>query len=101
PGGPSKPAVLPSKKGYNRFTWDFKRDPLPAVEKVFVLGGLDGSIVGPGDYQLRLTLENETAETSVSILPLPNIEATKADYEEQQNMLKTIEATVIEIHTAV
>ena len=101
PGGPSKPAVLPSKKGYNRFTWDFKRDPLPAVDKVFVLGGLDGSIVGPGDYQLRLILENETAETSVSILPLPNIEATKADYEEQQNMLKTIEATVIEIHTAV
>ncbi|MEO9661363.1 MAG: sialidase family protein, partial [Maribacter dokdonensis] len=101
PGGPSKPAVLPSKKGYNRFTWDFKRDPLPAVDKVFVLGGLDGSIVGPGDYQLRLIIENETAETSVSILPLPNIEATKADYEEQQNMLKTIEATVIEIHTAV
>uniref|UniRef100_UPI0030EBC9E0 WD40/YVTN/BNR-like repeat-containing protein n=1 Tax=uncultured Maribacter sp. TaxID=431308 RepID=UPI0030EBC9E0 len=101
PGGPSKPAVLPSKKGYNRFTWDFKRDPLPAIDKVFVLGGLDGSIVGPGDYQLRLILENETAETSVSILPLPNIEATKADYEEQQNMLKTIEATVIEIHTAV
>lgn len=101
PGGPSKPAVLPSKKGYNRFTWDFKRDPLPAVDKVFVLGGLDGSIVGPGDYQLRLILENETAETSVSILPLPNIEATKADYEEQLNMLKTIEATVIEIHTAV
>ena len=101
PGGPSKPAVLPSKKGYNRFTWDFKRDPLPAIDKVFVLGGLDGSIVGPGDYQLRLILENETAETSVSILPLPNIEATKADYEEQQNMLKTIESTVIEIHTAV
>lgn len=101
PGGPSKPAVLPSKKGYNRFTWDFKRDPLPAVDKVFVLGGLDGSIVGPGDYQLRLTLENETAETSVSILPLPNIKATMVDYEEQQNMLKTIETTVIEIHTAV
>jgi len=24
PGGPSKPQTLPSKKGYNRFTWDFR-----------------------------------------------------------------------------
>ncbi|WP_116771817.1 WD40/YVTN/BNR-like repeat-containing protein [Maribacter litoralis] len=101
PGGPSKPALLASKKGYNRFTWDFKRDPLPAVDKVFVLGGLDGSTVGPGDYKLRLTLGDQTAETMVTILPLPKVKANMADYEEQQNMLKTIESTVVEIHNAV
>ena len=101
PGGPSKPAVLTAKKGYNRFTWDFKRDPLPAVDKVFVLGGLDGSTVGPGDYKLKLTLGDQTAETMVTILPLPKVKASMADYEEQQNMLKTIESTVVEIHNAV
>jgi len=26
PGGPSKPQILPAKKGYNRFTWDFGRE---------------------------------------------------------------------------
>lgn len=101
PGGPAKPSLLASKKGYNRFTWDFKRDPLPAVDKVFVLGGLDGSTVGPGDYKLRLTLGDQTAKTMVTILPLPKVKASMADYEEQQNMLKTIESTVVEIHIAV
>ncbi|WP_437370249.1 WD40/YVTN/BNR-like repeat-containing protein [Maribacter litoralis] len=101
PGGPAKPALLASKKGYNRFTWDFKRDPLPVVDKVFVLGGLDGSTVGPGDYKLKLTLGDQTAETMVTILPLPKVKANMADFEEQQNMLKTIESTVVEIHNAV
>ena len=101
PGGPSKPAVLPSKKGYNRFTWDFRRDPLPAIDNVFVLGGLEGSTVGPGIYTLKLTLGDESSETTVSILPRPNIEANDAAYAEQQKHLNTIEETVLEIHNSV
>lgn len=101
PGGPSKPMLLASKKGYNRFTWDFKRDPLPVVDKVFVFGGLNGSTVGPGDYQLRLTLGDQTAETTATILPHPKVKASMAEFAEQQTIVKTIEATVIEIHNAV
>ncbi len=100
-GGPSKPAVLPSKKGYNRFTWDFRKDPLPAIDNVFVLGGLEGSTVGPGIYTLKLTLGNESSETTVSILPRPNIEANDTVYAEQQKHLNTIEETVLEIHNSV
>ncbi|MGB3151637.1 MAG: glycosyl hydrolase [Maribacter sp.] len=101
PGGPSKPSVLPSKKGYNRFTWDFKRESLPSVDKVFVLGGHDGSTVGPGDYTLKLSLGETVSETTVTILPNPKVKSTPADYAEQQELMKTIEATVVEIHTAV
>ena len=101
PGGPSKPAVLTSKKGYNRFTWDFKRNALPSVEKVFVLGGLNGSTVGPGDYQLKLTLGESTTETMVTILPHPKVNASMVDYAEQQAIMKTIESTVVNIHTSV
>lgn len=101
PGGPSKPAVLPSKKGYNRFTWDFRKDPLPAIDNVFVLGGLEGSTVGPGIYTLKLTLGNESSETTVEILSRPNVEASAVVYAEQQNHLNTIEETVQEIHNSV
>lgn len=101
PGGPSAPEVLLSKKGYNRFTWDFQREALPAITQVFVFGGLNGSNVAPGDYTLRLSLENETSETTVTILPNPNIKATSQDFEEQQAMLATIENTVKEMHESV
>jgi len=101
PGGPSKPLLLPSKKGYNRFTWDFKKDDLPSVDKVFVFGGHAGSNVGPGKYTLRLTLDKLTSETNVTILPNPNVSATTEDFEEQQSVLNQIEATVKNIHESV
>jgi len=101
PGGPSAPKILPSKKGYNRFTWDFSREALPTIDKVFIFGGLSGSSVAPGNYTLRLTLDEESTETEVTILPNPAINTSPQDYAEQQEMLVGIENTVREMHHSV
>ena len=101
PGGPNKPQVLPSEKGYHRFTWDFRRASLPAINNIFVLGGLAGSRVAPGDYTLRLILEKDTVETDVTILPNPTIKATKTAFKEQQAMLVSIENTIRTMHTSI
>ncbi|WP_299365096.1 exo-alpha-sialidase [Winogradskyella sp.] len=101
PGGPSKPQILSSKKGYNRFTWDFNREALPAINKVFVFGGLSGSSVAPGNYALRLTLEGETVETIATILPNPAIDSSPQDFVEQQDMLVAIENTIRDMHESV
>jgi len=101
PGGPSAPQVLPSKKGYNRFTWDFNREAIPSIDKVFVFGGHGGSSVGPGTYTLRLTLNDEVSETDATLLANPNVKATAQDFNTQQAMLVTIENTLKEMHESV
>jgi len=101
PGGPSKPQILPSKKGYNRFTWDFNREALPAIHKVFVFGGLSGSSVAPGSYTLRLTLEKDTVETVITILPNPVMNLNSQDFVAQQEMLVSIENTIRDMHASV
>ncbi|WP_411895921.1 VPS10 domain-containing protein [Winogradskyella sp. A2] len=101
PGGPSKPQVLPSKKGYNRFTWDFNREALPAINKVFIFGGLSGSSVAPGNYILRLILDGETVETEATILPNPVINSSAKDFAEQQELLVDIENTIRDMHESV
>lgn len=101
PGGPAKPAVLPSKKGYNRFTWDFRTEPLPSIDKVFVFGNTGGYRVAPGEYTLRLTLNDEVVSTTATLLANPSISAESEDYLEQQQLLGTIHATVEEMHEAV
>jgi hypothetical protein len=101
PGGPSKPEVLPSKKGYNRFTWDFRKEPVPGMDKVFVYGNYDGSRVGPGTYTLQLSLDSLKSVSEVTVMPNPNIAATPADYEQQQAMLGQIETALGNIHKAV
>ncbi|NRA94540.1 MAG: glycosyl hydrolase, partial [Psychroserpens sp.] len=101
PGGPSAPEVLPSKQGFNRFTWNFNRESLPSVEKVFVFGGHSGSSVAPGIYTIRLTLEDQVSETQATILPNPAIDASEADFAEQQELLIALENTVRDIHESV
>ncbi len=101
PGGRSKPQVLPSKKGYNRFTWDFNKETRPAVDKVFVYGSYEGSRVGPGTYVLRLTLDSLTSDTEVKILPNPKVQGSMVEYEEQRSILNQIEGVIKNIHESV
>lgn len=101
PGGPPKPSVLPSKKGHNRFTWDFSKEQIPSIDKVFVFGDYKGASVAPGVYVLRLRLESETAETEAVVLPNPKIDGTPADYAEQQQVLNQIENAIYAMHEAV
>ncbi len=100
-GGPAKPEVLPSKKGYNRFTWDFNRESIPSIDKVFVFGGHGGSSVAPGRYTLRMTLVDKIVETEATILANPAIKSTPKDFVEQQDLLVSIEKTLHEMHHSV
>ena len=101
PGGPPRPQVLPAKKGYNRFTWNFAKDALPAVDNVFVYGDYSGSTVPPGDYILRLTLGEQTAQTTATVLQNLKVNASIADINEQQNILSQIEDAIRDIHESV
>jgi photosystem II stability/assembly factor-like uncharacterized protein len=101
PGGPPKPEVLPAKPGYNRMVWDFRRETLPAVETIFVMGDYRGSRVAPGTYTIRLTHEGTQSQREVTLLPHPKIEASPAAYAEQQEALAQIDGAIREMHTAV
>ena len=100
-GGPPKPQVLPSQKGYQRFTWDFHRDEVPAIDNVFVFGDYRGARVGPGNYKLKMSLQGETAEQDFVILANPNTGTNMTDYAEQQEMLEDIEGMIRDIHESV
>ncbi|WP_343487167.1 glycosyl hydrolase [Allomuricauda sp. d1] len=101
PGGPPKPQVLPSKKGYNRFTWDFRKEAIPAIDRVFVFGNYQGARVAPGTYTLRLSSEGETVETTANVLANPKIKASPEEYAEQQSVLNQIGNTLKAMHNAV
>ncbi len=100
-GGPGRPALLPAKKGFNRFNWDFRRASLPGVEKVFVFGSYNGSVVGPGDYTLKLTVDGQSVSSKVTVKANPAIDASPEEYKEQQVFIAQIEESITAIHEAV
>ncbi len=101
PGGPPKPEALPVKEGVNRFTWDFRRSQLPAVDGVFAFGDYRGGLVSPGDYDIRMMLEEDTLLASAKILTNPNVEATANQYAEKDQFVARITDVVTEMHESV
>ena len=102
PGGPSKPTVLPSNKGLNRFVWDFRTNGLPDVPGVFVFeGNYNGHRVAPGKYKTRMTYDGVTSEADIEILADPRLKVSASAWTEQQALIKKAEDAIVEVHDAV
>lgn len=101
PGGPSPEPTLTVRPGLNRFVWDRRAETLPAIENVFIEGNYSGRKLPPGSYQAKVTLGNQEKTVTFRILADPRINATTADYEQQQKTLMAIEEGVKEIHQGV
>ncbi len=83
-GAPSKPQVLPHRKGLNRFVWDLRHEGLPGAPEVYIEGSFRGRRAMPGRYSLTLAYGAEQQQVQAAILnnPLiPTSEATWKDYE--------------------
>lgn len=102
PGGPSPEKILCAEKGHNRFLWDIRTESIkPDVKNVFVYGDYRGYAVVPGNYKARLTLNNTSTETELTVLPNPTIQATENEWAEQQKTLSVIVAAISEMQLAV
>ena len=100
-GGPSPEPTLDKHVGLNRFVWDLRADGLPAVNGVLVLGDYRGAIQAPGSYRLHLSVGEQNFEAQAELLPDPRLDASEADFARQAQVLRDIEAQVIDIHQSV
>jgi hypothetical protein len=102
PGGPAAATLLSAKKGHNRFLWNLRNENVqPDVKNVFVYGSYDGYAVPPGKYKAQLNFNGTIAETEMTVLANPAIAATAADWNEQQQVLASITASISEMHQQV
>jgi len=101
-GGPGPAKVLPTKKGVNRFAWNFRRNSIPGVPNVFVNGGYGGSSVAPGDYKVSLTVDGKVTTVDATVLPDPRLkEVTAQDFAAQQQLLTQIDDALLDMHQSV
>lgn len=100
-GGPNPEPTFATKKGVNRFAWDFRRETAPGVQGVFINGDYRGSRIAPGDYKVRIVTPKGNIEQEMTVIKDPRVDATPQDYAAQQEVLKQLDRAVIEVHTAV
>jgi len=97
------PALLPAKKGLNRFVWDMRYPEASKFEGIILWsGGLEGPRALPGAYRARLTLNQEPPqETEFVILPDPRAKARPEDLQAQFTFLQEIRDKLTETNDAV
>jgi photosystem II stability/assembly factor-like uncharacterized protein len=101
PGGPPREPGLTAFHGLNVFQWDLRRQPLPGIPGQYIRGCYQGGLVPPGDYTLRLTTPSGVLVQTGTVLPHPLLDTQPDDYQQQQEVLVSIEQAVRDIHLSV
>lgn len=89
------------RTGLNRFVWDLCYPDLPSIENVTIEGSSAGRKVAPGAFSIRLKINDQEQTTTFKVLADPRINASVADYQLQDSMLKLTSDDVEAIHVSV
>lgn len=86
----------------NAFVWDMR---YPGAKKfdgmVMWWAGLDGPRAVPGDYQVRLVVDQDSLQQPFAIRPDPRSTAGPADLQAQFDFMQEVNAKVSEAHQAI
>ncbi|MCX6211978.1 MAG: glycosyl hydrolase [Bacteroidetes bacterium] len=89
------------RTGLNRFVWDLRYANLPSIDNVYIEGSSAGRKIIPGEYTIRLKINETTQTTKVKILADPRYNAPAADFEAQDQLSKLVSEDVAAIHVSV
>ncbi len=101
PGGPSPDPTILMKNGINRFVWDMRAETIKGIPKVFIEGSYHGRKMSPGNYSAQFTYGKQVKTVPIKIMADPRINATAAEYQDQENTLKLLENSINDIHESI
>ncbi|MDP6339256.1 MAG: glycosyl hydrolase [Candidatus Marinimicrobia bacterium] len=91
--------VADVKKGMNRFVWDMRYPDAKKVPGAVMWGGSHiGPKAVPGDYKVRMTVNDKSQTQSFKILKDPRINTTQSDFQDQFDLLMDIRNQTTEIN---
>ena len=79
--------------GLNRFVWDLRSEEARRVPGYYLWeynSGAHGPVAVPGNYQVRLTVGNQTQTAPLEVKLDPRVKVSQADLEQQFQMLSQI-----------
>ena len=89
------------RNGLNRFVWDLRYANLPSINNVYIEGSNAGRKVIPGEYTIRLKINEEEQAVKFKVLADPRFNATAAEFEAQDHLSKLTSDDVTAIHVSV
>jgi len=100
-GGPPPAETLSKKEGLNRFVWDFRYPIMSGIPDAYIEANFRGHRTIPGTYKLTLKVGDKVVTTDAVIKENPLYDTKPGQYEEYDNMMKTMESNLTEMHDMV
>ncbi len=97
-GGPPTPKTIPKEGGLNRFVWNMRHKSMPGIPEAYIEGSYRGHKVVPGNYTIKLTLGEETLESSVEIATNPLYDVPDKQYQVYDSVMVAMEKELTEMH---
>jgi hypothetical protein len=94
---------LPACAGMNRFVWDLRLDPPAGVPGAVYMEGskLQGTIVLPGTYTVRLTAQGKVQTAPLQVKMDPTVTTSEADLQKQFDLAVKIRDRISQAHETV
>jgi hypothetical protein len=92
---------IPTKKGVNRFVWNFRVDDITLVPDVSFYGGYAGYRIGPGQYYVRLTMGEASMTQPFKVEPDPKIDIRDHDFNSHQTLMADLYGQINDLHSSI
>ena len=96
-GEPPAPP-LPTEAGQNRYVWNLRVEPMIGVADTIRYVSNRPYRVAPGEYELRLTVGDETRSQVLRVVNHPEKPYDEAAWQAQQELVQTLYGLVNEVH---
>ena len=90
--------VIQVRPGLNRIVWNLRRTSIPVLTLAAGpgQGRVDGNLVAPGAYTVKLTSGGTSVTAPLEVRAMPGVTATAVAYAEQERQLRLIEKDLLE-----
>ena len=93
---------IPADSGLNRFIWNMRYPDATSVPGAILWsGGVEGPVVVPGMYQVKLELDGKSWTQPFEIKKDPRLATTPAEFKEQLDLLLKVRDKLTELDVAV
>lgn len=93
---------LEVKKGMNQFVWDMTYEGAEKLDGMILWwASLDGPQVTPGNYSVKLKVNDDIKTQSFAVLADPRAESTQADMERQFQFISDVNKTMDTAHKSI
>ncbi len=91
---------LPAAAGLNKFRWNLREGGIQRPAGVVHWGGTPGLPALPGDYEVRLTVGEETMTQTLTVEINPNVSSTAEDLAKQNELGTTVAGEIEKLFAA-